>query len=344
VGRSAQTPVRIAVDLLGGDGAPHTVIAGVAVALREDPSLSVVLAGPPELSRAVESDGSPGQVTFIPAHDVVAMGEDPIRAVRAKPHATVAVAARLVADGVADAMVSIGSTGAAVAAGIFNLGLLPGLTRPALAVILPAATGGVVLLDVGANAGPAAGVLAQHALAGAAYARARLGIAEPRVGLLTIGEEPGKGDRVRRAAGALLAVLPVRYVGNVEGNDVLTGATADVVVTDGFTGNVLLKGMEGTYALLSDVVTGALRDRPAVRRAVEQATAHLHPERLAGALLLGIRGLVIVGHGASSPGAVAACIGQAADAARQGLLPQLRHQLAELVARRGARALAPAAP
>ena len=335
---------RIAVDLLGGDGGPEAVAAGVTAALRHDPELEISLVGPHHLTRPlpVGADDVAGRITAVPASQVVAMGDDPIRGVRAKRDATVCVAARLVRDGTADAMVTVGSTGAAVAAAIFTLGLLPSVTRPALAVTLPAESGPVVLLDVGANLTPTADLLGQHALLGAAYAGIRLDRDQSAVGLLSTGTEPGKGDRIRRAAAAVLATLPIRFVGNVEGGDVARGGRADVVVTDGFTGNVLLKAMEGTYAVLAGLVSDSLgAEHVPARDAIGRSLGRLHPDRLAGALLLGVDGVVVVGHGASSPAAVAACIGQAAAAARQATLPKLRAALPVLAARR--RGGAPAA-
>lgn len=329
-------PVRIAVDLLGGDGAPAAVGAGVAAALREDPHLAVTLVGPAQLGRQwkAEAEDVADRVNIAAASQVVDMGEDPVGGVRGKSDATVRVAADLVSQGSADAMVSIGSTGAAMAASIFSLGLFPGVTRPALAVTLPGASGDVVLLDVGANVVMSAPILAQHALVGAAYAAVRLALEQPRVGLLTVGSEAGKGDGVRRSTFALFRRLPIHFVGNVEGDDVLRGEVADVVVTDGFTGNVLLKGMEGTHALLAGLLSKSLTaDQGQLRAAFDQATAHLHPDRVAGAMLLGVDGVVVVGHGASSPAAVGACIGLAADAVRRAVLPGTRMALAGLVSR-----------
>jgi glycerol-3-phosphate acyltransferase PlsX len=222
------------------------------------------------------------------------------------------VAARLVRDGDADATVSAGSTGAALAAALFTLGRLPGVTRPALAVVVPARNGPVVLLDAGANPDAGADLLTQFALSGAAYATTALGLERPRVGLLSNGAEPGKGDALRKQAYDLIAALPVDFAGNVEGHDIALGGRADVVVTDGFTGNVALKAIEGALAL-----AGA----PAA-------------DREGGALLLGVDGVAVVGHGASSPRAVAACVGMAADAVRTGLVPALRTVLADLVHRR----------
>jgi len=269
------------------------------------------------------------------------MDEDPARAVRSKRDATVRVAARLVRDGAADAVVSVGSTGAALAAAVFTLGRLKGMTRPALAVVVPALAGPVVLLDVGANTEATPDLLAQFALAGTALAQARLGIAEPRVGLLSIGEEAGKGDPLRRDAYAVLSALPVDFVGNVEGRDVPHGGPADVVVTDGFTGNVLLKGLEGAATMLTEVVVGALTATPERAAAtrdllpdVTGATAARGPEALGGGVLVGVDGVVVVGHGASSPRAVASCIAVAAQAHGERLVPRTAEALAALVARR----------
>lgn len=339
MGGCALPPPRIAVDLLGGDGsfdnaATGGVASGVLAALRHDHGLRVTVVGPVEAGEQLirKAPDVAGRLSVAASDRVVAMHEDPIVGVRTKPDATVCVAAHLVRDQRADAMVSIGSTGAAMAASVFTLGLLPSLTRAALAVTVPSPSGPVLLLDVGANVAPSPAVLAEHALCGVAYAQVRLGIAEPRVGLLTIGEEPGKGDRVRRSTGDVLAALPIRFVGNVEGDDVPRGGLADVVVTDGFTGNVLLKGMEGTYALLAGVVNEALSGpyEPA-REEVRSALAHLHPDRIAGAMLLGVDGVVVVGHGASSPEAVAACLELAAGAVREAMLPRLRESLAGLI-------------
>ena len=310
--------MRVAVDLLGGDHAPDVVVDGAlqAVAQREPGELQVILVGPPaDAERLLAARGRPGALPVVAAHEVVGMAEDPARAVRRKRDATVRVAARLVRDGAADAMVSVGSTGAAMAAAVFSLQRLPGVSRPPLAVLVPSAGGPLVLLDVGSTVDASADQLAQHALAGAAYATVRLGLARPRVGLLSNGSEPGKGDSLRREAygllSGLLAELPVEFVGNVEGHDVSRGGAADVVVTDGFTGNVVLKALEGA---------GAVTDAPA------------------GAVLLGVAGVVVIGHGASSAADVAACIDVAARAVTDDLAGRTADALAGLVARRRAEA------
>jgi glycerol-3-phosphate acyltransferase PlsX len=306
---------------MGGDSAPESVVDGALLAAAEHDDVRVTLVGPTDVATAcLDARDARDRFEIVHAAQHIGMDEDPARAVRAKRDATVRVAARLVRDGAADATVSVGSSGAALAAALFTLGRLPGVTRPAIAVVVPAPRGPVVLLDAGANPDAGPDLLAQFALTGAAYAATRLGIPDPRVGLLSNGTEPGKGDELRRAAYALLEDLPVNFAGNVEAHDVALGGAADVVVTDGFTGNVLLKGIEGALRM-----TGTTPDR-------------LAPERHGGALLLGVDGVAVLGHGASTPRAVAACIGLAADAVRDGLLPRLRATLQELVDRRRAAA------
>jgi glycerol-3-phosphate acyltransferase PlsX len=242
-----------------------------------------------------------------------------------------------VRDGEADAVVSVGSTGAALAAAVFTLGRLRGVSRPPLAAVVPAQAGPLVFLDVGASTEATPALLAQFALAGAAYACVRLGLPAPRVGLLTIGEEPGKGDELRKSAYAALSALPIDFVGNVEGRDVPYGGRADVVVTDGFTGNVLAKGLEGAAAMLTEVLHDAMTATPERARAAEallpaltDATAHMSPEVLGGAVLLGVHGVVVVGHGASTPQGVASCLRTAVQAVQEGLVPRIATSLSEL--------------
>ncbi len=329
---------RVALDLLGGDRAPEQVVDGALLAVSEQPGVDVVLVGPPDVAeRLLAERGAAGRLEVVPASQVVGMDEDPARGVRAKRDATVRVACRLVRDGAADAVVSVGSTGAALAAAVFTLGRLRGMSRPALGLLIPAKAGPLVLLDAGATVEATPELLGQFALAGAAFASVRLGLPRPRVGLLTNGEEPGKGDQLRKDAFAVLSALPVDFVGNVEGRDVPFGGRADVVVTDGFTGNVLVKGLEGAAAMLSEVLREAFAATPeraaaatALGPAIDEATAHMQPEVLGGGMLLGVDGVVVVGHGASSPRAVAACVGVAAQAAREGVVPSLAAALADL--------------
>lgn len=330
--------VRVALDLLGGDSAPEAVVDGALLVCAEQPDVQVLLVGPVEVAERVLADrGAPRRFELVSATEVIGMDEDPARAVRAKRDATVRVACRLARDGGADAVVSVGSTGAALASGLFAFGRLPGMSRPALAAVVPAPDGHLVLLDAGATTEATPELLAQYALCGAAFAAVRLGIAAPRVGLLSVGAEPGKGDQLRKEAYDALSALPLDFIGNVEGGDVPQGGRADVVVCDGFTGNVLLKGLEGAASMLSTVLMAAMTSTPERRSAAEQllpavaeATADLTPETLGGAVLLGVDGVVVVGHGASSPRAVASCVRVAAQAVQQGLVPRTRAALEQL--------------
>jgi glycerol-3-phosphate acyltransferase PlsX len=295
--------VRIALDLMGGDHAPKAVVDGALSALDADPDLQVVLVGPAaRAADLLEQRGATGRLAVVDATEVVGATEDPARAVRAKKDASVRVAHGLVRDGEADAAVSVGPTGAVLAAAVLLLGRLT--PRPALAVVVPAVAGPVVLLDLGATTDTTAEHLLQHALLGVAYAGVVLGLEQPRVGLLNVGEEPGKGDQLRREAHALLATgLSGAFVGNVEGHDVVLGGRADVVVTDGFTGNVLLKGVEGANARAGG------------------------PPLPSAAVLLGVDGVSVVGHGAALGQDVAACVAAAAQAVREGLVPRMRAAL-----------------
>jgi glycerol-3-phosphate acyltransferase PlsX len=324
--------VRVAVDLLGGDSAPVAVIDGALLVAEEQPGVQVVLVGPPDVAACLLAErGAAGRFEVVAASQVVGMHEEPARAVRSKRDATVRVAARLVRDGAADAVVSIGSTGALLAAAVFTVGRLRGIARPALAVVIPARAGPLVFLDVGASADATPALLAQFALAGAALAQVRL---------LTIGEESGKGDVLRKQADALLAALPVRYVGSVEGRDVPHGGVADVVVTDGFTGNVLAKGLEGAASMLTEVLCEAFTSTPERRAAAGEllpvlfeVTDRMSPDAFGGGFLLGVKGVCVAGHGASSPRAVASCVAVAAQAVREGLIPRLTEALGALVDR-----------
>jgi glycerol-3-phosphate acyltransferase PlsX len=312
VTRSERSPVaRIAVDLLGGDAAPAVVVDGALRACEADPALVLILVGPRPVAEAVVSALPPGDrhriVTRV-VDQVVSMADAPSRGMRTDTTVRSAVAA--VVEGTADGMVSAGASGAAVTAAVHGFGRLPKIRRPALAATLPAQSGPVVLLDLGANTEAHAGVLVQHSALGAAYAQIVHGIAEPRVALLSNGTEAGKGDRPRRSAAATLdarRVLPhgARFVGNVEGYDVPLGGRADVVVTDGFTGNVLLKGVEGAYALAAGRAAVAA---PGVPRA---------------AALLGVGGLVVICHGNADGTDLASGIGLAAHLHRIGAVSRL---------------------
>ena len=300
-GGGAPEPARIAVDLLGGDHAPAVVVDGALLACGADPFLELLLVGP-----ATAADGvltmlpDRGRVSVLTADGAVGMSDPPGMGVR--PETSVRTAVAAVAEGRADAMISAGASGAVVTAAVHGLGRLRGLRRPALVASLPTPVGPVVLLDVGASVEVSIPVLVQHAALGAVYARVVHGVEVARIGLLSIGAEAGKGDRARRAAAHALAATP-GYVGPVEGHDVPRGGPADVVVTDGFTGNVLLKGIEGAYALAG----GA----PA-------STEVPH-----AAALLGVRGIVVICHGSATGAELASGIALAARLHRMGARARL---------------------
>jgi glycerol-3-phosphate acyltransferase PlsX len=304
---------RVAVDLLGGDRAPGAVVEGVRAALAADADLTVVAVGPLEVTAALRGEQ---RVECVLAADRVPMDEQhPVRAVRANRDASIRVTMTLVRDGAADAAVSAGPTGAAMAAAVFTVGLLPGVSRAPVAVTAPAAGGPVVVVDAGANVDCGADHLVQFALAGAAFATVQHRVERPRVGLLSIGSEPGKGDALRKQAYELLSASPLRFVGNVEPAAVVTGGVADVVVADGFTGNVLLKSIEATAAVAG--------------------MASWSADRGAG-MLLGIAGVLAVGHGESGAAAVASCIATAAEAARGNLPGRIATAMGALVQQRRA--------
>jgi len=299
---------RIAVDAMGGDRGPEAVVDG-ALAARGD-GLEPILFG----SASLDAKG----LELWPTTQVVAMREKPADAFREKADSSLVRAVKAVADGEADAVVSAGNTGAMLAAGLVLLRRVPGVRRPAIAVPIPARQGPSVLVDAGANADCRAEHLLQFATMGAVFAEEMLEIARPQVRLLSIGVEPEKGNQLTLEAHALLAASDLDFRGNAEGRDILEGA-ADVLVTDGFTGNVALKAVEGTIRTLLDSLreeitassagtVGGLLIRPAARRLRKR----LDPDTYGGAYLLGLRGLVVIAHGNSSATAIANAIRLAA--------------------------------
>ena len=327
--------MRIAVDAMGGDAGPAVTVEGAVAAAREL-GLEVVLVGDRtilerELARH-RVDGLPLVVRH--ASQVVEMGEPPSQALRRKRDSSLRVAAELVRGGEAAAFVSAGNTGAAMAIAMFTLGVLPGVDRPAIAVVLPNLTGRTVLLDVGANVDPKPWHLVQYAFMGHVYARDILGVRTPRVGLLSVGEEEGKGNELVREVFKALEGAPINFVGNVEGRDIFNGQT-DVVVTDGFTGNVALKVSESLADMLLHLIReeltrtvparlGALLARPAFRRFWQRVDYN----ELGGAPLLGINGACIICHGASPARAVRNAIRIAADWVKTEVNAHIRAALA----------------
>jgi glycerol-3-phosphate acyltransferase PlsX len=319
-------PVRVAVDALGGDRGPEEIVAGAFAAA--GPDLEPVVYGRPGL----DTQGLP----LVEAGEAIGMEESPVEAVRAKPSSSLVRAVRAVADGDAQAVVSAGSTGAMLAASLLHLRRLPGVLRPGIAVVLPARRGASVLIDAGANADARPEHLLQFAHMGALFAEEILGVVEPEVRLLSIGEEAEKGSQLVLEAHELLRESGLRFAGNTESTWLLEGE-ADVVVTDGFTGNVALKALEGTIltilgSLRSELGAsargklGGLLIRPAARR----VRTRLDPETYGGAYLLGLRGLVVIAHGSSSRVAIANAIALAARGVEHDVVVRLEERLSAL--------------
>lgn len=301
------SPLPIAVDALGGDGAPGVVVSGAVQAVNE--GHRVTLVGPSEAIRTlIAKAGGLGlaNLTIEDAPDGVSMDESPLAALRKKPRASIRVACQLVASGQAAGVYSAGHTGASLFAAHAVFGMVAGVERPALAVVVPTRAGGSVLLDAGANADCRASHLAQFGLMGAVYAAALLGKDDPRVGLLSIGEEAGKGNELVRDATALLAAMPFRFVGNIDAARWFHG-DADVVVTDGFTGNIALKVGEAVVAMIAAKLADANVGLPAEASAglPAEALSSLSYAKAGGAPLIGVNGLLVVGHGRSTPDAIA---------------------------------------
>jgi phosphate acyltransferase len=319
----AERPV--AVDAMGGDKAPEEIVAGAVEAARSD-DIPVVLVGPPE------QVGDTGGLPLVACTEVIAMHEDPAQSVRKKKDSSLVRAAELVRDGKASAMVSAGNTGATMAAALLRLGRLPGVARPCIATPLPRlGRQPAVLVDAGATTECTPPMLVQFAQMGAAYVAARYEIAEPTVGLLSIGEEPSKGTPMVKETHALLEAPAsgVRFYGNVEGRDLLP-SPVDVVVTDGFTGNVTLKALEGSLRFVIDTLMAVFGSDDEAREASEvllprllPLAAEFEPENTGGAMLLGVDGVCVIGHGRSSSVAMVNAIRVAYDLARRGLVDHL---------------------
>lgn len=305
---------------MGGDHAPAETVAGAVEAVSR--GVATVLVGGRELLEE-ELANYDTDIPVVDAPDVIGMGDDPTRALREKPEASIAVCARLVASGEADGFVSGGSTGAAMAAAAIAIGRIPGVVRPAIATIFPTPGSPTLVLDSGANPVVKAEQLAQFAVMGSVAAKALLDADPARVGLLSIGEEKGKGRDLERAAYDLIAASPVEFVGNIEGRDVATDRV-DVIVTDGFTGNVFLKATEGTASLIISYVMEALSTlsdevQAEVLPALASVKEKMDWETYGGAQLLGVKGSAFIAHGSSSRRAIANALVMARDSADKDL-------------------------
>jgi glycerol-3-phosphate acyltransferase PlsX len=335
--------ITVALDGFGAEQGFDVLAEGARRAAGD--GIRVRVFGPPEELGLADEEN----VEVLATEEWISNEEDPVPAVRAKEEASVVLAARDVADDAADAMVSHGSTGATMAAATFGLRRMRGVQRPALAVQLPVPGKQVLFLDVGANVEVRPQHLLQFAFLGAAFSKAVLGVPSPRVGLLTVGEESGKGREEVVEAHALLSEADgIEFVGNVEGRDLPAGA-ADVVVTDGFTGNVALKLMEGTARAVAGAIGGAAHSNPIslvggilMRPALGGVRRELRPDATGGAILLGLRGVAVVGHGSAGAEGIANAIRLAARCVETDAVLRTAELLREGAATRGALAAEPA--
>lgn len=328
--------MRIVVDAMGGDYAPEVVIQGVQAYLA-DGSADLILVGQEDKVKPLLEKYTlpPGRVQFRHASQVIEMDEHPAEAVKAKEDSSMVVGMNLVKSGEADAFMSAGNSGGVLAAALFRLGRIPGIKRPALSTVFPTAKGFTFILDIGANTDCKALYLQQFGLMGSIYAERVLGVPNPRVGIVSNGEEPGKGSMLVQEAFELLKASNLNFIGNVEGKDIPAGM-ADVVVTDGFTGNVIIKLAEGAAGLMLGIIgeeirrrkvamLGALLAKPAFR-----AVKHrLDYAEYGGAPLLGVDGVVIIAHGRSNAKAICNAIRVAERAVKGKIVEQIKQGVAE---------------
>lgn len=330
--------MRIVVDAMGSDDHPGPDVAGAVLAAREYGDTLIVVGDEAALKRELAQHTTNGlKIEVVHASDVITMEDKPSAVGKSKPSSSMHVGMNLVRDGQADAFVSAGNTGAALAvATLYSLRRIPGVKRPALSAIVRVRGRSVILLDVGANADSKPDWLAQFALMGDIYAKSLLGVTSPRVGLLSNGEEEGKGNDLVRETGPLLRALPLNFIGNVEPKDIVKDH-ADVIVSDGFVGNIMLKSLEAATSmvvsllreeLMSSVVTkvGAALSRPAFKSVARQ----IDPFETGGAPLLGVNGVVIIGHGRSNATAIKNAVSQARKAVQGGVIESIRAGLEQI--------------
>lgn len=326
--------VTIAIDAMGGDHAPKEIIKGAVQAALGCDARLIVVGDKAIIERYLRRITQRVDVEIVHAPERIQMGENPAAAIRKKRESSIVVAAELVRDGRANALVSAGSTGASMAVASLILGRAPGIDRPGIATILPTAAGQTILLDVGANVDSSVENLVQFAIMGSIYSRDVLGVHLPRVGLLSIGEEPSKGNEQVKAAHKALAALDLNFIGNVEGRPLFEGV-ADVVVCDGFVGNVALKVAEGVVELLLKVAKDTLWRRnlwyrlllmgmaPGLRKFQKQ----LDWMEYGGAPLLGVNGVCIICHGSSKAKAIERAVGVAMRAHQTDILGHIKRSL-----------------
>ncbi|KIL44851.1 phosphate acyltransferase PlsX [Jeotgalibacillus soli] len=324
--------MKIAVDAMGGDHAPKEVVLGAMKAVEEFPSIYITLYGDESKIRPYLTEDK--NITIVHTVETILGTDEPVRAVRRKKDASMVLMAQSVKDGDADACVSAGNTGALMAAGLFVVGRIKGIDRPALSPTLPTMDGkGFVMLDLGANADAKPEHLLQYAIMGSIYAEKVRGISSPTVGLLNIGTEEKKGNDLTKAAFELLKDADIHFIGNVEARDLLEGA-ADVVVTDGFTGNMVLKSIEGTvqalFGMLKETFTSSLKSKLAaglVKQDLRQLKNKMDYTEYGGAALFGLSAPVIKAHGSSNANAIYNAIKQAKLMAEEEVATMIKNTL-----------------
>jgi glycerol-3-phosphate acyltransferase PlsX len=326
--------MRIALDAMGGDHAPKAICDGIRSAAQEWRDDEFVLIGPEEVLRPLFADGIPSNVRILHTAEWIGPDEEPVKAVRRKKGSSLVVGCQQVKEGEVDAFISAGNTGALMAAGLLYTGRIQGIDRPALAPMFPSVSGrGTLVLDVGANPEAKAHHLAQYALMGSIYSEKVLGFENPRVGLLNIGTEEGKGTELIKEAYRLIQELPIHFVGNVESRDILHGV-CDVLVCDGFSGNILLKTSEGVAKAIMDRLKqeftrtwwnklAAAVLKPGLKRFAREINYKEH----GGAPLLGLSGPIIKAHGSSDAKAVFHAVRQARLFVERGVIPRITEDL-----------------
>lgn len=326
--------MKIAVDAMGGDYAPEEIVKGAIQGALVYPELEVILVGQPaRIEEFLPSTGRPNNISLKEATEVVAMDDHPAQAVRKKKDSSIVVATRMVKEGEADALISAGSTGAQMAAALLGLGRIKGIDRPAIATVLPTLEGGKLVLDVGANPDAKPEHLVQYAMMGSIYAERILGIKKPKVGLLNIGTEETKGNELTLATYPLLKEAPLNFVGNIEGRDVPYGR-ADVVVCEGFVGNVFLKATEGLAGALFQLIKEKITATPvrklgalAIKPGLKEIGKMMDYAEYGGAPLLGVNGISIICHGSSNEKAIFNAIRVAKECVESRFIEGIKEEL-----------------
>ena len=328
-------PMKIAVDAMGGDYAPFEIVKGAVQVARNALDVEITLVGDEEAIRAaLETQGAvPPNVALRHTAQAVAMGEHPVQATRRKRDSSVVVCGLMVKNGEADATFTAGNTGAAMAIATLDIGRISGIDRPALGTAIPTAQGQALLLDAGANVDCSPRNLLQFALLGAIYAERALGVPNPKIGLLNIGAEEGKGNELTKEAYKLIRETSLNFYGNVEGKDVFEHAV-DVVVCDGFAGNILVKSGEGMAEMVFDLLQREIDADPLITESLDvfapifrRLAQRVHYSEYGGAPLLGVNGASFIGHGRSNAKAVASGIRTAITAARSGYVQAIAEAL-----------------